>query len=57
LRIEQTIIIKMKSLILLSIVAVAKSIKVSMLSDIHIYPRYDPLANNTCYCNDICDHT
>jgi predicted MPP superfamily phosphohydrolase len=32
----------------------ALSLKISMLSDVHILPKYDPLANNTCFCNDEC---
>ena len=46
----------MKTLILLSAVAITQAIKVSMLSDVHIYPRYDPLVNNTCYCYKMCTH-
>jgi hypothetical protein len=27
---------------------------VSVLSDVHLNPVYDPEANNTCYCNKDC---
>ncbi len=45
----------MKRLLLLTTAAVAQAIKFSMLSDIHISPKYDPLVNNTCACIKTCE--
>lgn len=44
----------LSSLLLAPSIAQNDSLRIAMLSDVHILPMYDPTVNNTCYCSVGC---
>jgi hypothetical protein len=51
-----------KHIIIISVAAVfllekVLALRVAVISDVHIYPVYDPAENNTCYCTTGCPST